>query len=77
MIVGVSCFSGCKYFRIQIHRGHRNSEGFLEDYCDGEAYQSHPLFRLETKSFQLLLYFDDVELCNPLGSKRTKHKVGM
>ena len=25
---------------------------------------------------QLFLYFDEVEICNPLGSKRKKHKLG-
>ena len=36
-----------------------------------EAYQQHPLFTL-----QVLFYYDDVEVCNPLGSKKQQHKIG-
>ena len=50
---------------------------FMEDYCDGEVFKNHPLFSLEKKALQLLLYYDEVEICNPLGSKRKIHKLGM
>ena len=28
-------------------------------------------------NFQIFLYHDDVEVCNPIGSKRVIHKLGM
>ena len=49
----------------------------LKDYCDGNDYKTHSLFSLHANGLQVQLYHDDVELCNPLGSSRTKHKVGM
>jgi hypothetical protein len=49
-------------------RGHANKDGVLSDYCDGDAFKSHPLFSVELNALQLLMYYDDVELCNPLGS---------
>lgn len=57
-------------------RGHRRSDGLLGDYCDGSLYQSHALFSTETVSLQLMIYYDELELCNPLGSKAKLHKVG-
>ena len=41
-------------------------DGLIEDYCDGEAYKEHPLFSKCTQALQLLFYYDDVEVVNPL-----------
>ena len=64
------------YMYMQIHNGHLSDDGFLQDYCDGLNYHNHPLFSVRKDSLQLLFYFDDVEICNLLGSKRTIHKLG-
>ena len=48
----------------------------LGDFCDGKVYHSHPLFTLHSTALQLFFYYDDLEVCNPLGSKRKIHKVG-
>ena len=61
---------------IQVCNGHRRSDDIVEDYCDSAAAQSHPLFGKDPKAIQLYLYYDEVELCNPLGSSRKKHKLG-
>ena len=50
---------------------------FLEDYCDAETFKKHPLFSLRKGALQLFFYYDDLEICNPLGSKTTIHKIGM
>ena len=34
------------------------------------------LFSVHENSLQLFLYYDDVEFCNPLGSKKQIHKLG-
>ena len=57
-------------------RGHTRSNGLLEDYCDGTQFKQHPLFFNQPKSLQIMLYFDEVEVCNPLGSKVKTHKLG-
>ena len=54
-------------------RGHRRQDGLLSDYCDGSVFQSHPLFLQWPNSLQIMLYYDDVEVCNPLGT----HKLGL
>lgn len=50
--------------------------GVLRDYCDGETYEQHPLFSIHFEALQILFYYDDLEVCNPLGSKKKKHKLG-
>ena len=39
-----------------------------------EAYRQHPLFTLNFDALQVLFYYDDVEVSNPLGSKQ-QHKI--
>ena len=48
----------------------------MSDYCDGKIYKTHPLFSTDPVALQLILYYDELELCNPLGSRRKKHKIG-
>ena len=57
-------------------RGHSRNDNLLSDYCDGTAYKEHPLFSREVQSLQLMLYYDELEVCNPLGSKTKSHKIG-
>ena len=44
--------------------------------CDGHSFREHPLFREDSHSLQVQLYYNDVELCNPLGSITMTHKIG-
>ena len=57
--------------------GHNQVDQLLGDFCDGSDFKNHPLFYLDEKCLQLMLYYDDVEVCNPLGSKVKLHKLGM
>ncbi|KAK0140170.1 hypothetical protein N1851_022924 [Merluccius polli] len=54
---------------------HRLRTTGLEDFFDGEFCKSHPLF-LKEISLPILLYNDDCETVNPLGSKTGIHKLG-
>lgn len=53
------------------------ADGFLYDFCDGEIYKQHPLFSTDKQALQIIMYFDEVETTNPLGSYRGVHKLGM
>ena len=53
------------------------SDEVLGDYCDGSLFQKHPIFSVEPHALQIMLYFDDLEVCNPLGSSAKVHKLGM
>ena len=52
------------------------SEGYLYDFKDGSIYQDHPLFCSDDHALQLVIYYDDVEPANPLGSYHGSHKLG-
>ena len=56
-------------------RVHKN--GILEDLCDGEVFQSHPLFSSDPLALQIIAFYDELELCNPLGTHVKKHKLGI
>ena len=57
-------------------QGHSNCHNLLCDFCDGSLFKEHPLFSKEPQALQIILYYDDVEVCNPLGSKGKIHKLG-
>ena len=56
--------------------GHRRTDGLIEDFCDGSAFKEHPLFSIDPTALQLMLFYDDMEVCNPIGSRAKKHKLG-
>ena len=62
---------------IQVERGHRHtSSEALSDYCDGSYFKSHPMFAKHSNALQIFFFYDDIEMCNPLGSHTKKHKLG-
>lgn len=44
------------------------SDGILEDFCDGEVFRMHPLFSSDPFALQIVAFYDELELCNPLGT---------
>ena len=47
------------------------------DFCDGSIYRTHPLFASSPLALQIIAYFDELKVCNPLGSAAKVHKVGI
>lgn len=60
-----------------VRAGHASKDGAYRDFCDGSFVQNHPMFKENREVLLLSFYFDEVEVANPLGSKRGKHKLGM
>ena len=60
----------------QVEQDHKSQGEYKYDVCDGSHFNSHAVFGFEHSSIQIILYYDDMEVCNPLGSKRSKHKLG-
>ncbi|XP_034057976.1 uncharacterized protein LOC117536966 isoform X2 [Gymnodraco acuticeps] len=54
-----------------------NKDGFLYDIVDGSLFKSHPLFSIKPTALQLILYTDEIEICNPLGSHASVNKLLM
>ena len=44
----------------------------LTDFSNGTLFNEHPLFSNDARAIQLLLYYDDVNVCNPLTNKPHK-----
>ena len=57
-------------------RGHCRSDNLIEDYCDGSTFKNHPLFPVDLTALQIMFYYDNLEVCNPIGSRAKKHKLG-
>lgn len=52
-----------------------SDRGGLSDIVDGNVVKGNPFFRDNPKSLKIILFQDAFELCNPLGSAKTKNKV--
>ena len=48
----------------------------LRDLSDGTVYIAHPVFSKNRNALQIIAYYDEIELCNPLGSHAKFHKLG-
>ena len=62
----------CTYHRFTI----TTKVLMVRDYCDGTQYKSHSLFQTDPHALQIIIHYDDLEVCNPLGTKSSLHKVG-
>lgn len=54
----------------------RSEPDTFTDFSDGSYFKSHPLFTTKRHALQIQIYYDDFETANPLGSKRSIHKIG-
>ena len=61
---------------VQVMNSHSLSGNKLGDFCDGELFLSSQLFQQHPCALQIQLYYDEVEVCNPIGTKTKKHKLG-
>ena len=50
------------------------ASSFLNDFTEGEIFQQSPFFG-DSNVVRLHLYTDEFEVVNPLGSKRSIHKL--
>ena len=64
-------------FIIQVISGpHYFEEGCMGDICDGKIFKDNPVFQASSSALQLIVYYDDVQLANPLGSRTKVNKIG-
>lgn len=54
---------------------HESPNGILMDYCDGSLFKHNPLFIEDPCALQIQLYYDEIEVCNPIGSFTKKAQV--
>ena len=61
----------------EVRRDTPSSPGYLCDLKDGEFFKQHQVFSKHPTALQFVLYYDELEVCNPLGSKNKIHKLGI
>lgn len=54
----------------------RNEDNLIKDFCDGSVFRNHTLFSGDPKALQIIAYFDELEVTNPIGSYVHTHKLG-
>ncbi len=60
----------------QVLTGHVSEDAVLRDICDGSYVKNHHTFHQHSNTLFFSFYYDELEVANPLGSKRGKHKLG-
>lgn len=60
--------------REEVETRHCSTDGVLRDFCDGSYVKQ--LAGVDNSTLLLAFYFDELEVANPLGSRRGKHKLG-
>jgi len=53
-----------------------SSDDLLVSFKDGITYKEHPFFQRYPDALRIQLYYDDIVVNNPLGSKVHPHKIG-
>lgn len=60
----------------QVLTGHDSKDAVYRDFCDGSYIKNNPSFQHDNVLL-ISFYYDELEVANPLGSKRGKHKLGL
>ena len=56
-------------FQVEVLNTHGNdSDDLLNDFCDGLLFKSHPNFTSEPHALQVVAFYDELEVVNPIGS---------
>ena len=63
--------------RNEIQKPHNRDDGIMMDFSDAYYVKNHKTFNSYRNALQIILYYDDIEVANPLGAKAGIHKLGM
>ena len=55
--------------RHEVQVTHTSTSDSMRDFCDGEFIKQHPVVKKHPTALQIVLYYDDIEIANPLGSQ--------
>jgi len=62
--------------RNAIEAEKESSNGILASFVDGQHFKNHPFFQKYKHAIRIQLYYDELEITNPLGSKTCIRKLG-
>ena len=60
----------------EINSPHGSSDGIMRDFCDAQLIKESELFKKDPTALQLIMFYDKIEVANPLGAKAGIHKLG-
>ena len=63
-------------YMAEVLNPHQSNSSTLNDFCDGETFKTHPLFQCDPYALQIVAYYDELEIVNPIGTYVKKHKLG-
>ena len=49
----------------------------MGDFCDGQYFKQHPVFKDNPNALQFIIYYDDIKVANPLGARSGTKMQGM
>ena len=61
----------------EINSSHGSSDEIMRDFCDAQLIKDSEMFKTDPTALQLIMYYDDIEVANPLGAKAGIHKLGI
>jgi hypothetical protein len=73
----LSALFSIQQFRDLYFSETESEDGFVRSHRDSLHFKKHPLFSRVTNALRIMLFFDDAEFTNPLGSKTKKHDQGI
>lgn len=65
-----------KKIRDAIETEKESNNDILASFIDGQQFKNHTFFQKYKHAIRLQLYYDELEITNPLGSKTCIHKLG-
>jgi len=48
----------------------------MRDFCDAQLINESEVFKKDPTALQLIMFYDEIEVANPLGAKAGIHKLG-
>ncbi|KAK3918074.1 Cannabinoid receptor 1 [Frankliniella fusca] len=66
-----------KKVRNRIFKDRVSKDGVLRSFVDGARFRDHPFLLKHKNVVQILLFYDELEIANSLGSKTIIHKLGV
>ena len=62
--------------QAEVFNPHLSQQNELRDFCDGQIFKTHALFGTDKYALQIIGYYDELEVVNPIGSYVSRHKLG-
>ena len=62
---------------MQVTSGvHSSDDQIMRDVCDGSIFTTNSILCEDERALQLIAYYDEFTLTNPLGYRAKKYKIG-